>query len=144
MHQHDGAAGNGEWKFGQGIDPRPSAVTHVLLVLFFCCLSAVGHGALPERFFDPSDDAFDLSKHLLERSGFLPVPLIVTEPALGYGGGAAIVYFDEAMSSKNRARSAAQDAYELFVEIQPSAYRIYTPASSVLAWIGSTRGTSST
>jgi hypothetical protein len=30
-----------------------------------------------------------------------------TEPALGCGGGSAIVYFDEAMSSKNRGRSAA-------------------------------------
>jgi hypothetical protein len=105
--QHGGTAGKRSWKFGQGIDPRPSTMTRVLLVLVSCCLCAVGHCALPERFFDPSDGAFDLSQHLLEHSGFLPVPLIITEPALGYGGGAAIVYFDEAMSSKNRGRSAA-------------------------------------
>lgn len=62
---------------------------------------------MPERFIDPSDGAFDLSKHALEHSGFLPVPIIVKEPALGYCGGAAVVYFDEAMASKNRGRAAA-------------------------------------
>jgi hypothetical protein len=78
----------------------------VLLLLVSVGFSAVGHCVLPERFFDPVDGAFDLGQHMLEHSGFLPVPLIITEPALGYGGGAAIVYFDEAMSSKNRGRFA--------------------------------------
>ena len=75
-------------------------------MLVSCCLSGIGVAALPERFTDPTDGAFDLSKHLLEHSGFLPVPIIVTEPALGYGLGAAAVYFDEAMASKNQGRAA--------------------------------------
>jgi len=41
------------------------------------------------RFFDPEDGQFDIS-HLLEHPyGFIPIPIIVTEPAVGYGGGAA-------------------------------------------------------
>ena len=39
------------------------------------------------------DGAFDLSSFLLEHNGLLPVPVIITEPALGYGGGAALLYF---------------------------------------------------
>ncbi len=44
-------------------------------------------------FRDPVDNAFDMSSFLLEHKGLLPVPTIVTEPAVGYGGGAALVYF---------------------------------------------------
>ena len=62
---------------------------------------------LPERFVDPDDGAFDLSRHLLDHSGFLPVPILITEPALGYGGGVAAVYFDEALGAKNAGRDAS-------------------------------------
>jgi hypothetical protein len=41
------------------------------------------------RFFDPEDGQLDLSYFLEDPSGFLPIPIIVTEPAVGYGGGAA-------------------------------------------------------
>jgi hypothetical protein len=37
--------------------------------------------------FDPVDGQLDLSAFLERAAGFLPVPLIVTEPAVGYGGG---------------------------------------------------------
>jgi hypothetical protein len=40
------------------------------------------------RFVDPEDGQFDLSEVLEHPHGFLPVPIIVTEPAVGYGGGA--------------------------------------------------------
>jgi hypothetical protein len=41
------------------------------------------------RFFDPEDGQLDLSYFLEHPRGFLPIPIIVTEPAVGYGGGAA-------------------------------------------------------
>ena len=41
------------------------------------------------RFFDPEDGQFDLSYFLEDPRGFLPIPIVVTEPAVGYGGGAA-------------------------------------------------------
>ena len=37
----------------------------------------------------PQDGQFDLSYFLEDPSGFLPIPIIVTEPAVGYGGGGA-------------------------------------------------------
>jgi hypothetical protein len=39
------------------------------------------------RFFDPGDGQFDLSYFLENPRGFLPIPIVVTEPAVGYGGG---------------------------------------------------------
>jgi len=41
------------------------------------------------RFLDPADGQLDLSHFLENPRGFLPIPIIVTEPAVGYGGGAA-------------------------------------------------------
>jgi hypothetical protein len=41
------------------------------------------------RFFDPNDGQFDLSYFLENPRGFLPIPIVITEPAVGYGGGAA-------------------------------------------------------
>lgn len=44
-------------------------------------------------FKDPVDGAFDVSEFLLEHNGVLPVIIPITEPAVGYGGGAALLYF---------------------------------------------------
>ena len=41
------------------------------------------------RFRDPKDGQIDLSAFLAKPRAFLPIPLIVTEPAVGYGGGLA-------------------------------------------------------
>jgi hypothetical protein len=41
----------------------------------------------PSRFRDPEDGQFDVSSFLEKPRGFLPVPVIITEPAVGYGGG---------------------------------------------------------
>ena len=39
---------------------------------------------------DSLDNAFDLSNYLIDANGFVPVPIIITEPALGgFGGGIA-------------------------------------------------------
>lgn len=42
---------------------------------------------------DDEDGAFDLSELLLTPKGFLPIPLLITEPAVGYGLGLAPVWF---------------------------------------------------
>ncbi|MBU1009992.1 MAG: BamA/TamA family outer membrane protein [Bacteroidetes bacterium] len=44
-------------------------------------------------FRHPDDNAFDMSSFLLEHKGLLPIPILITEPAVGYGGGAALIYF---------------------------------------------------
>src|SRR6516165_6095685 len=46
-----------------------------------------GTPASSSRFIDPADGQFDLSAILEHPHGLLPIPIIVTEPAVGYGGG---------------------------------------------------------
>ncbi|MHC4553297.1 MAG: hypothetical protein ACYSUT_11135 [Planctomycetota bacterium] len=46
-------------------------------------------------FFDPNDGMFDMSQWLREDHGFLPVPMIITEPAVGFGLGTSLVFFHE-------------------------------------------------
>jgi len=42
---------------------------------------------------DPQTGAIDISNMIYNAKGFLPIPLVITEPAVGYGGGLAILYF---------------------------------------------------
>lgn len=44
-------------------------------------------------FRDSVDGAFDVSSFLLEHNGVLPIIIPITEPAVGYGGGLAVLYF---------------------------------------------------
>lgn len=49
-------------------------------------------GASRRRFVDPEDGQLDLSEFLATARGFLPVPILVTEPAVGYGAGGAALF----------------------------------------------------
>ena len=46
-----------------------------------------------ENLIDPEDGKFDASSYLKSARGFLPAPIIITEPAVGFGLGAAVAYF---------------------------------------------------
>jgi len=62
--------------------------------------SANEKGSSLDSFRDSDDRQVDLSNWLLERKGgFLLVPIIITEPAVGTGGGAAAVFFREPSQS---------------------------------------------
>jgi hypothetical protein len=43
-------------------------------------------------FFDPEDGKLDMSDFLLNHKGALPVPTIITEPAVGYGFGLGLLF----------------------------------------------------
>jgi len=79
-------------------------VIWVLVFLFFplqAMLPLICNGNwLNDAFIDPSDGKLDMSNWLLERDGLLPVPIIITEPAIGYGGGLALVYFHDKVGSR--------------------------------------------
>lgn len=61
-------------------------------------IPAVAHsGSLSEWFrdnmIDEQDGKVDMSDYLASARGFFPVPIIITEPAVGVGIGAAVAYF---------------------------------------------------
>jgi hypothetical protein len=49
-------------------------------------------------FRDPEDGRLDMSEWLLTKKGFLPIPIIITEPAVGYGGGLAVMFFSQTLA----------------------------------------------
>lgn len=55
--------------------------------------SAAWSGWPPQNMIDPQDGKFDISQYLASAKGFLPVPIVITEPAVGFGLGAAVAYF---------------------------------------------------
>ncbi|RZT42066.1 BamA/TamA family outer membrane protein [Cupriavidus agavae] len=55
-------------------------------------------------FFDPEDGMLDASDFLLNHKGALPIPTIITEPAIGYGFGLGLAFFSQSMAE------AAQEA----------------------------------
>jgi hypothetical protein len=65
----------------------------ILLCLVLTGLPHASTASFLDQFKDPKDGQFDTSDWLIEKRGFLPVPIIITEPAIGYGGGVALLFF---------------------------------------------------
>ena len=87
--------------------PRRLGVV-VLLALLLAGVSAAEEpsragGARPSLVRDPEDGAIDLSGWLATRTGVLPIPVPITEPAVGYGAALALVKFQ-----RRRARRGAE------------------------------------
>src|SRR5436309_16083231 len=78
-------------------------------LLACAALAALPALALPDKFKD-EDGSVDLSSYLLRHSGVLPVPVIVTEPAVGYGGVIALAYFSQSFEQRAQDARARGDA----------------------------------
>ena len=77
-------------------------------ILLWCGLCTPGHAFL-EDFVDPGDHHLDISDWLIDRQGFLPVPIVITEPAVGYGGGVALMFVRNSMrENSERARKTGR------------------------------------
>ncbi len=91
---------------------RSEPARRLLLALFLPLAANAGPGAMaspagttdtpPEAtataakgsmFRDSEDGSIDMSNWLLDHHGFLPVPIVITDPALGYGGGIFFAFF---------------------------------------------------
>lgn len=64
----------------------------IALLLIILTTTSASAGVL-DNFKDPEDGKLDVSEWLLTRHGFLPVPIIITEPAVGFGLGLAAAFF---------------------------------------------------
>ena len=71
------------------------------IILFALSVLALAvHAVSMGDFTDPEDGMFDVSHWLAEKKGFFPVPIIITEPAIGYGLGAALVFLHDPLSGR--------------------------------------------
>ena len=67
-----------------------------------------GQKSVASRFRDPDDGWFDASQWLFENIiGFMPVPIIITEPAVDNGLGVAGVFFHQPKSDQMRPEDGA-------------------------------------
>lgn len=66
----------------------------IFAIFIFCIVSYHTQGQkFKTLFVDSTDNAIDVSGFLNSDAGFLPLPLIITEPALGFGLGLGAVFF---------------------------------------------------
>lgn len=86
-------------------------------ILFALCFSAhpllVNAASFLDRFIDPEDGMFDTCEWLLTHRSFLPVPIIITEPAVGNGIGLGLAFFHENKASQAQdlsSQSVSMDA----------------------------------
>lgn len=88
------------------------------LCAFLLALPWAASADMLEKFRDPQDGRIDLSDWLLDRKGVLPVPVFITEPAVGYGGGLVALFFRES------AREKAEQAKETGRMTPPDIYAL--------------------
>lgn len=103
-----------------------------LLPVLLVVAGARAQAGLMDNFIDPEDGWFDASSWLLDNPyGFLPVPVIVTEPAVGVGGGLAVAFFHETEEEKAARRKRASGGSGEFMPPSVSvAVGLYTESDS--------------
>ena len=107
-----------------------------LLFSIFSLVNCVQGASFFEQFIDPYDSKFDTSQWVLDKKGVLPVPIIITEPAVGYGAGAALLFF--------HAKKTADSLEKTGEDITPSSDAkkpSLPPSISGLVGLGTENGT---
>ena len=58
-----------------------------------------------QLFISDEDGKFDISDFLLTKYGFMPMPIVITEPAVGYGGGLNLMFLHDSLASSAKRKS---------------------------------------
>ena len=103
-----------------------------LIFLFLLATPCFGNSVF-EKFMDPRDGAFDASNWLIDQKGFLPVPIIITEPAVGYGGGAGLLFFHQSVRDAQTAKVEKEDE---ILSLPPSISGIFGAYTENDSWFG--------
>jgi hypothetical protein len=99
-----------------------------LLAGIWLCASGVACGeSFWSQFVDPDDDRFDASAFLADNAyGFLPVPVIITDPAVDGGLGVVGLFFHETDEQKEARLQALRES-------EDGARYLLTPSVSAAA-----------
>jgi len=97
-----------------------------MLVVALCCHEAEAE-SFWSQFKDPDDRRFDASNFLADNAyGFLPLPIIITDPAVDGGLGLAGLFFHESDEQKEKRLDALRNA-------EDGARFLLTPSVSIAA-----------
>jgi hypothetical protein len=77
-----------------------SAIQLIAVLLLLGLNSHATAASMMDDFIDPQDGMFDVSHWLAERKGFFPIPIIITEPAVGFGLGAGLLFLHDPLAGK--------------------------------------------
>ncbi len=76
-------------------------------------------------FTDPVDGQFDVGEYLAENAyGFLPVPVLITEPAVGYGGGFIGMFLHESEQQREKRKQLALESIDGGAQLIPPAVTV--------------------
>jgi len=114
--------------------PRPTSWIAALACAACLGLPAPAQAVGLADFLDPEDGQLDLSEWLLDRKGVLPVPIVITEPAVGFGGGVMGLFFRESL------RDAAGRQREGERMVPPDIYGIGGAGTENGTWAGAAGG----
>ncbi|USE02759.1 glyceraldehyde-3-phosphate dehydrogenase [Vibrio sp. SCSIO 43133] len=105
------------------------------LSIIVLTVSIASSQTVATSFTDPVDHQFDMGEYLAENAyGFLPVPILVTEPAVGYGGGVMGVFLHESEAQKEKRRKLSMTSVN-------GGAQLLTPAITVGGAFGTDNGT---
>ena len=99
----------------------PHTTRRLVWYLLLATLASTSARAdLASQFIDPVDGKFDASTYLAENAfGFLPVPVIITEPALDYGLGMTGLFFHEDEESAATRKKAMMESDNAAAHLLP-------------------------
>jgi len=115
------------------------SVNPIFLVALLILTILVSHSAAAswlDEFIDPSDGQFDMSNFLNKQIGFMPAPIIITEPAVGYGAGLAAAFLHDPLAGTT-------EQGEVFDPQEPDhrTGRVIPPSISAIAAAGTKNDT---
>ncbi len=96
------------------------------------CAPFVSSALAMEQFIDPQDGMLDVSSWVLDNAvGFMPVPIIITDPAVGAGGGAALLFFHES----DKRKQLREENPDEVVGLPPSVTAVAAAATVNGSWL---------
>ena len=99
----------------------------LLIIIFLLPSLSVKSEQLISQFIDPLDGKFDASNYLAENAyGFLPVPIVITDPALDGGLGMIGLFFHESEDDAEKRKEAMRKS-------ENAAMHLLPPSVSALA-----------
>ena len=97
-------------------------------ILILSTTSAAAEISFKEMFTDPADGAFDMSRFIKTRTGFVPILAPITEPAVGYGAAGGLIFFHRGVGEPPPEPSPAREG------------RMIPPSLTVVAGFGTENG----
>lgn len=104
-------------------------------VLLPLSMASIGFTSHAVEFFDPIDGQLDMGEYLAENAyGFLPVPIMITEPAVGYGGGFTGIFLHESDEQREKRKQLAAQSLD-------GGAQLLTPAITAVGGFATENGT---